>query len=206
MRETDDTFKMLLGPAPSDSTAGSSPGPDRAGEPVTVTGAGQKRKLMFARESGELHFVTLEESYGERTASLSVEPTANEADGAPWHLALNRKPFLAFTNRADAMLAYEAARTILNDGCAADAPSTFESRHHALPARDAAKDRSEWLQTLRIVGSVVVLVVLVVLGVFAGSIALRVANHVVPWKDDQSTPKPVASSPIATGRIGGPSQ
>jgi len=215
--ETNDTLTMpptmtrarkrpsiLLDPAPSDLSEDSLHGPDRAGEPVTVTGDGQKRKLMFARKGGELHFITLEESFGERTASLSVESTASDLDGALWHLALNRKPFLAFANQSHAMQTYDAACAILNDAFADDRASQLKGRHRPeVPARDAAKDRSEWLQTLRIVGSIIALVVL---GVFAGSMALRIASHVVPWKGDQGVPKALVSSPIAAGRSSGASQ
>jgi hypothetical protein len=149
-------------------------------EPVLVSGDADSRKLLFASRSGQLHFVTVAEGYGERSASLTVR---RAADGGAWHLVFNDKPFITFATEALAMAAYGEAFSILSGAFAAKAEPT--SPVHGAPEESPdARRRAEWLSVTWITGSIVGILVL---GLFAGSMLLRVADRVLPWYAKQGS-------------------
>lgn len=113
---------------------------ERLFERATVTGNADKRKLMFSRPSGEICVVTVEESYGERLASLHLEVGRDSKilqGREVWRLFLNEKPFMAFATRDLAMQAFEDSNRLLADtfksGTGADPFGAREIIRHGAP-------------------------------------------------------------------------
>jgi hypothetical protein len=166
-------------------------------EPVLVSGNAASRKLLFASKFGRLHFVTVEESYGERSASLTVKPDS----GGAWHLAFNDKPFITFANEALALAAYGEAYAILAGVFEAKAEPprpAYRIPEESPEESPAAREHAEWLSIPRVVGSIVAVLVL---GTFASVLLLRVADRVLPSHSEEirsgTEPYGPQSEPVA---------
>ncbi|MDO8728557.1 MAG: hypothetical protein Q7K26_01550 [bacterium] len=142
---------------------------------VTVTGDGPSRKLLFASPHGILHFIKIEESYGERSATLLVQKNDDNPEYSD--LVFNAKTILIFANNELAMKAYTDAYHILLtafDGDHKD-DDAYSGVRSSQPHIDNGKHISPVLIVLSILTAIIVCVFLI-------SISLRLAGYLVPWE------------------------
>jgi hypothetical protein len=162
-----------------------------------VSGDAASRKLLFASKFGRLHFVTVEASYGERSASLTVKPDS----GGAWHLAFNDKPFITFANEALALAAYGEAYAILAGAFEAKAEPprpAYRIPEESPEESPASRQHAGWLSILRVAGSILAVWAL---GVFAGALLFRVPDRALPLHSQEirsgTEPYGPQSEPVA---------
>jgi len=141
---------------------------------VTVTGHGPSRKLLFASAHGVLHFIKLEEGYGERSATLMVKK--NVEDGSHWDITFNSKAILTFATHDLAMKAYTDAYQILASAFDREDEISDEFAHSAIASPPE--------KPFPYLFAISMTALIIVLGVFSISMTLRMADHMLPWHSD----------------------